>query len=149
MAFQAPKLVQPAEGTYRKIDHSAGVGSYANSITFEWLPVATLENGKIRCSWKDQPSGIEAAIFDRYIVKFDQPLNSDKAPWDPRPPTDSFTDAGTQITVELFRFRSDVTYTWRVVVGRWCATITPGVNRDSFMSLISPYSESRTFRYSP
>ena len=106
-----------------------------------------MENGKIRCSWKDQPNGTEAAIFDRYIIKFDPPMNKDTPSWDPTV-RDTLTDAGAKIIVGLERFRHDTTYTWKVAVGRWCV-ITLGVRRENFMGLLSPYSESRTFRYSP
>ncbi len=147
MVFPAPKLVQPLDGIHRKTK-PFGVGSSYNNITFEWLPVGTLENGKIRCSFKDQRDGTEAAIFDRYIVKLDPPLPVFWPSWDKTPPTDSFTDMGTSITVELGRFRPDTTYTWKVAVGRWCI-VTLGVPVESFVGLLSPFSESRTFRYSP
>ena len=116
---------------YRKIDHSHGVGSYENSITFEWLPVGTLENGKVRCSWKDQPRGTEAALFDRYLVKFDPAMKNFYPSWVRHSPDDTLTDGGTKIIVGLERFLPDTTYTWKVAVGRWCVG-TLGTGLENF-----------------
>lgn len=107
-----------------------------------------MENGRIRCSYKNQPNGTEAALFDRYIVKLDPPLPVFWPSWNPHPPIDSFTDMGTSITVELGRFRPDTIYTWKVAIGRWCV-VTLGSPNEGFVGLVSPYSESRTFSYSP
>jgi hypothetical protein len=146
--FQAPKLVQPANSTHFKLDPKGRVGSYENSVTFEWLPAGTLENGKIRCSWNDQPSGTQAAIFDRYIVKIDPPLPRGPTYSNRNQPIDTFTDGGTKIIIQLERFQISRLYTWKVAVGRWCVVTTPGVNREQLIDLVSPYSESRTFSYS-
>ena len=146
MIFAAPRLVQPPDGVHLKTVPRGG--GYGNSITFEWLPVGALEKGQVRCTWKNQPNGTEAAFFDRYIVKLDPPLPRDTKTWRPVPPVDSFTDMGTKIIVELGRFQLDTTYTWRVAVGRWCI-VTLGYPQEGFVGLVSPFSESRTFKYSP
>jgi len=114
MIYPVPKLVQPADGTHLKYNKDNKYGG-VNPVVFEWLPVGTLENGKIPCRWKDQPEGVEAAIFDRYFVDFEP--KDKRIPW-PK-------DAGqvTSFGMDLRFFRADTTYTWRVVVSRYCAPI--------------------------
>jgi hypothetical protein len=146
MIYPAPKLVQPANGATLKYDPDNKHGG-VNTIVYEWLSVGTLESGKIRCSWKDQPQGSEAAIFDRYFVDFEP--NDGWRRW-PK-------DAGqvTKFGMDLLRsFQIGTTYTWRVVVSRYCvptniAQPNRGSPVESFLGVVSPYSESRTFSYSP
>ena len=143
MIYPAPKLVQPADGAHLKYNADNKYGG-VDAIVFEWLPVGTLESGKIPCRWKDQPQGTEAAFFDRYILDINPPQPR-------RWPVEvgQVTSVGYNM---LMFFQIGMTYTWRVTVGRFCVGTnysSPHSSGEQFVSFISPWSEWRSFSYSP
>jgi len=141
MIYPAPKLVQPADGAHLKYNVDNKYGG-VNVIIYEWLPVGTLESGKIRCSYKNLPGGMEAAIFDRYVVEWTEPGT----------PYQGRIDAG-QVTSFGIRWTGgrSGTRTWRVAVARICAVpYYPyrGSDGEHFIDMVSPWSEWSSFSFS-
>jgi hypothetical protein len=141
MIYPAPKLVQPADGAQFKYDKDNKHGG-VNTIVYEWLPVGTLESGKIRCSYKNLPGGMEAAIFDRYVVEWTEP----GTPYQGRIDAGQVTSFGT-----FWRGGHSGTRTWRVAVARIC--VVPyypyrGSDGQHFIDMVSPWSEWSSFSFS-
>ncbi len=140
MLYPAPKLIQPANGATLKYDPDNKHGG-VNTIVYEWLSVGTLESGKIRCSYKNLPGGMEAFIFDRYVVDWNEP----GTPYQGRIDAGQVTSFGT-----FWRGGSSRTRMWRVAVARVCAVpYYPyrGSNGQHFIDMVSPWSEWSSFNY--
>ena len=121
----------------------------SDSIIFSWLPVGQLlgVEDKQSCSWEGQPNGTTGYLSDRYHIEFDRPLRNDKLnKW-----FNVFhNDHGSNREFNLLEFEPNVSYGWRVVVGRWCDLINYD-NQDPkwhvLLQYVSPYTEWRTFMY--
>jgi LysM repeat protein len=146
--YPAPRILYPDNGLTLKYS-AKEKNDGTDSITFAWLPAGQLQSGTQPCTWEGQPNGADGWIWDRYHIELDPPLYSDKLN---RSLNVFHNDQGTAREFSLLEFKSDVSYTWRVVVGRWCVSRNHD-NQDprhqGLLGLVSPYSESRTFRYSP
>ena len=143
MIYPAPPILQPLNGATLKYSGASGI----DSITFEWLPVGELESGAQPCSWTGQANGTTAYIVDRYQIEFNPPVISRYGVY-----AIFHNDHGLNREFNLLEFKPQVVYTWRVAVGRWC--VIPDNQFDNqdpkhqaFLSLISPYTEPRTFMY--
>jgi LysM repeat protein len=144
--YPKPQILYPENGKTLKYDEK-GKNDGTDSITFAWLPVGQLERGTQPCSWQGQPNGTTAFIVDRYQIEFSPPIyNSNYNTFFPV----IHNDQGVNKEINLQEFQPNVSYTWKVAAGRWCVTINYD-NQDpkhqNFLSLVSPYSESRTFMY--
>jgi murein DD-endopeptidase MepM/ murein hydrolase activator NlpD len=145
MIYPAPPIIQPLNGVTLK--YSATDKEGADSITFAWLPVGQLEGGDKPCSWTGQANGTTAYIVDRYQIEFTPPVISRYGVY-----PIFHNDHGLNREFNLREFQPEVVYTWRVAVGRWC--VLPDNQFDNqdpthqaFLSLVSPYTEPRTFMY--
>jgi LysM repeat protein len=148
--YPAPRIQYPANGATFKYSANSKNGG-VESIAFSWIPVGRLlgaEDGQ-PCSWQGQPNGTTGRLVDRYQIEFDPPLYDSKYQ---RSFAVFHNDHGTTREFNLLEFKPDTTYTWRVTVGRWCVLINYD-NQDPkhnvLLQFASPYSESRTFRYTP
>ena len=143
MIYPAPPILQPLNGATLKYSGAKGI----DSITFQWLPVGELESGTQPCSWTGQVNGTTAYIVDRYQIEFNPPVISQYGIY-----PIFHNDHGLNREFNLLEFKSQVVYTWRVAVGRWC--VIPDNQFDNqdpkhqaFFGLVSPYTEPRTFMY--
>jgi hypothetical protein len=141
-----PQILYPENGKTLKYDAKDKNGG-ADSITFDWLPVEQLERGTQPCSWQGQPNGTTAFLWDRYQIEFSPPLyDTNYRKYFPI----YSNDQGANKEFSLLMFQPNVSYTWKVALGRWCVTINYD-NQDpkhqGFLGLVSPYSEPRTFMY--
>lgn len=146
--YSAPRILYPDNGITLKYDARNRNGG-TEDITFVWLPVGSLESGTQPCTWQGQPNGADGWLWDRYHIEFDPPLYESKLN---RWLNVVHNDQGTSRVFSLLEFKPDVTYAWRVAVGRWCVSRNYD-NQDpkhqGFLGLVSPYTALRTFRYTP
>ena len=146
--YSMPKILYPANGATIKYN-ADGKNGGTDSIVFSWIPVGRLLGAEDQqpCSWQGQPNGTTGYLVDRYQIEFDPPLYNSKF-------QKSFAvfhnDHGATREFNLLEFQPNVSYTWRVVVGRWCVLINYD-NQDPkhnvMLQLVSPYTEPRTFMY--
>ncbi len=141
--FPASKLLLPVNGTnfiFNARSRDGGV----DTVTFEWASVGKLENGAQECKWPGLPNGDIGFMYDRYQIEFDPPLMTASGK------TQSIynNDHGLIKTFSLLEFRWGITYTWRVVVVRWCMPKYDKKARYGSLGQVSPYSEPMTFSYS-
>jgi hypothetical protein len=146
MVYPAPKILYPENGATYKYDAANKTGT--DSVTFTWLPVSDqLQRGTAPCNFAGQPNGTTAFLWDRYQIELDPPLyNAKLNQW-----FNVFhNDQGTNREFNLLEFKPNVSYAWRVAVGRWCVTNNydnQASNHQGFLMLISPYTEPRTFAW--
>jgi LysM repeat protein len=147
MIYPAPPIIQPLPGATLKYSTGGMQPGTTDDITFEWLPVGELEGGAKPCSWAGQANGTTAYIVDRYQIEFNPALITKYGKH-----AVYHNDHGLNRQFSLLEFQPNVSYTWRVGVGRWC--VIPDnqfSNQDpkhqAFLGLISPYTEPRTFMY--
>lgn len=141
-------ILYPPNGATLKYNSKEKQGG-TDSIVLSWLPVGQLlgAEDKQPCSWQGQPNGTTGYIVDRYHIEFNPALWN--AQWKRAYPV-FHNDHGTNREFNLLEFQSNVSYSWRVVVGRWCVLINYD-NQDPkhnvLLQLVSPYTEWRTFMY--
>lgn len=143
VVFPAPRILRPLNGAHYIFKANEQGGT--DDVTFEWLPVGTLESGAQPCSWPTQPNGTTARIWDRYQIEFDPPLYSKLGRAFPV----FHNDQGMNRTFSLLEFKPDVVYKWRVGVGRWCVSNYDVYSdkHEIFMQIVSGYTPWYTFSY--
>jgi LysM repeat protein len=146
--YPRPQILYPANGTTLKYESKEKKGG-VESIVFSWLPVGKLLSVEDQqsCRWEGQPNGTTGYLVDRYQIEFDPPLWNDKMR---RFYAVFHNDHGVNREFNLLEFQPNVSYTWRVAVGRWCVLVNYD-NQDPkhnvMLQLASPYTELRTFMY--
>ena len=142
--FPAPKAVRPLNGIRLKYDARMRNGG-VDTVTFEWTSVGQLENGTKECRWPGLPNGDIGIMWDRYQIEFTPHLISASG----REQISHNNDHGLYKTFSLLEFKPDITYSWRVVVVRWCmAKYAVKTTKPGSLGLVSPYSEPSTFSFS-
>jgi len=145
MIYPAPQVIQPLNGVTLKYDAMEKKPGTTDGVTFAWLPVGQLEGGTTPCNWAAQPNGTHAYLYDRYQLEFNPPLISRYGIY-----PIFHNDHGLNREFHLLEFKADVSYTWRVAVGRWCVAKdydNQDPKHQGFLGLVSPYSPPRTFMY--
>jgi len=146
--YPKPQILYPANGVTLKYS-AQGKNGGSDSVVLSWLPVGQLlgEADKQSCRWEGQPNGTTGYLVDRYHIEVDPPVWNDKM-------GKAFpvfhNDHGTNREFSLLEFQPNVSYTWRVVVGRWCVLIdfdNQDPKHQAMLQLVSPYSEPHTFMY--
>ena len=144
--YPMPHILYPPNGATLKYDAKGKNGS--DSIVLSWLPVGTLlgVEDKQSCSWQGQPNGTIGYLVDRYHIEFVPALLNAQG----RSYPVFHNDHGTNREFSLLEFKPNVSYSWRVVVGRWCVLIdydNQDPKHNVMLQLVSPYTEWYTFLY--
>ncbi len=143
--YPQPKILYPDNSATLKYSKNGKDGG-TDDITFAWLPVGELQGGTEPCHWADQPNGTHAYIVDRYQIEF----NPGVPDWAGKLRPIMNNDHGVNRTFSLLEFKPNVSYTWRVVVARYCVAKDYDQfsnKHQALLGLASPYTESRTFMY--
>ena len=141
--YPAPKSIRPLNGIRLKYDARMRNGG-VDTVTFEWTSVGQLENGTKECRWPGLPNGDIGIMWDRYQIEFTPHLISASG----RQQISHNNDHGLYKTFGLLEFKPDITYSWRVVVVRWCMAKYAKKANPGSLGLVSPYSEPSTFSFS-
>jgi len=145
--YPKPQILYPANGATLKYS-AQGKNDTSDSVVLSWLPVGQLlgEADKQSCRWEGQPNGTTGYLVDRYHIEVDPPVWNKMGKAYPV----FHNDHGTNREFSLLEFQPNVSYTWRVVVGRWCVLVdfdNQDPRHQAMLQLVSPYSESHTFMY--
>ena len=148
LVYSMPHILYPPNGTTLKYN-SQDKKNGTDSIVLSWLPVGQLlgAEDKQPCSWQGQPNGTTGYLVDRYHIEFNPAVWNSQ--WQRSYPV-FHNDHGTNREFNLLEFQPDVSYSWRVVVGRWCVLIdydNQDPKHNVMLQLVSPYTEWRTFMY--
>jgi LysM repeat protein len=147
LVYPMPHILYPPNGTTLKYDPKDKKGG-TDSIVLSWLPVGQLlgAEDKQPCSWQGQPNGTTGYLVDRYHIEFVPALRNAQG----QSYAVFHNDHGANREFNLLEFQPNVSYSWRVVVGRWCV-LSDYDNQDPkhnvMLQLVSPYTEWRSFMY--